>query len=253
MRLLIIVSGVMLVLTGLFCFANPGETFLALAFILGMVMIVSSIIQFISYWWGRANRKDNNGWIFVESIITLILGVLVMTGHIAADAAVPMVFGLWIMFSGVLRIGVATVINPINKKANFISTLIIGLLCAIGGLYGFLNPNLGNLPIAVLLGIMFLLQGISMLELGIHMPHEKKGNNNKPKAKRIKIQLMKPADAVATDDSEGNVAKEEINIDEIKQALESSSEPLEIPESEGPITFEAAAAEWKSAANDDEE
>lgn len=241
----------MLVLTGLFCFANPGETFLALAFILGMVMIVSSIIQFISYWWGRANRKDNNGWIFVESIITLILGVLVMTGHIAADAAVPMVFGLWIMFSGVLRISVATVINPISKKANFISTLIIGLLSVFGGLYAFLNPDLGNLPIAVLLGIMFLLQGISMLELGIHMPHEKKGN--KPKAKRIKIQLMKPADAVMTDDSEVDAPKEEINIDEIKQALEFSSEPPEIPESEGPITFEAAAAEWKSAANDDEE
>lgn len=240
----------MLVLTGLFCFANPGETFLALAFILGLAMILSSIIQFVSYWWGRSNRKDNNGWIFEESVITLILGVLVMTGHIAADSAVPMVFGLWTMFSGVLRISVATIINPANKKANFIATLLIGFLCVIGGLYAFLNPDLGNIPIAVLLGIMFFLQGISMLELGIHMPHEKK-DKNKPKAKRIKIQLMKPAEDVVNSDVAFEGTKEEIQIDEIKQALEKASEPPEIPVSEGPITFEAAAAEWKSAAGNE--
>lgn len=244
MRLLIIVSGIMLVMTGLFCFANPGETFLALAFVLGLAMILSSIIQFVSYWWGRASRKDNNGWIFVESIITLVLGVLVITNMIAADAAIPMVFGMWVMFSGVLRVVVATMINPINKKSNFISTLITGLSCCFGGLYAFLNPYFANLAIAILLGIMFLLQGISMLELGIHMPHEKK--EKKPKAKRIKIQIMNPVKSVLTPSS-GKAKAQEINLDEIKQALESAPAEEEPPVSDGPISYEEAAAEWQNA------
>ena len=180
----------MLVLTGLFCFANSGETFLALAFILGIVMILSSVIQIVSYWWGRENRSDNNGWIFAEAVITLILGVLVQTSLIAADAAIPMVFGLWVMFSGVLRFVVATMINPSKKKSNFVWAMLIGIAGTVCGIYAFVNPMTANLPIAVLLGIIFFVQGIGILELGIHMPHEKK--DGKPKAKMIKIQIRKP-------------------------------------------------------------
>lgn len=249
MRLLIIVSGIMLVLTGLFCFANPGETFLALAFILGVAMILSSVIQIISYWWGRSNRKDNNGWIFTEAIITLIMGILVLTELIAADAAVPMVFGMWVMFSGVLRVVVATMINPSNKKSNFISTLIVGLLCAVGGLYAFLNPVMANVPIAVLLGILFLLQGASMMELGIHMPHEKKEKQKQPKAKRILIQLKDPVKtAPAVADTPVKFEGEEIKFDDIRQALEGNigqAEPAK--KEEGPFSFEDAAAGWDKA------
>lgn len=191
----------MLVITGLFCFANSGETFLALAFILGLVMIVSSAIQIISYWWGRDDRTDNNGWIFAEAVITLILGVLVQTSLIAADAAIPMVFGLWIMFAGVLRFVAATMINPFKKKSNFFWTMIIGILGIVCGIYAFVNPMTANLPIAILLGIIFLMQGFGILELGIHMPHKKK--DGKPKARAIKIQIKKP---MVKDEGEGAAA-----------------------------------------------
>ncbi len=175
MRILTIISGILLVLTGVFCFANPGETFLSLAFILGLMMVINSIIQGIAYWWGRAgNQHDNNGWILTEAVITFILGILVLSNQIAADVAIPMVFGMWAMFSGILRVVTATMIDRHHKKANFIWTLATGLLCALGGLYAFLNPIIAGLAIAVLLGIMFVVQGISTLELGVHMPHEKK-------------------------------------------------------------------------------
>lgn len=187
MRVLTIISGVLLILTGVFCFANPGETFLSLAFILGLIMVISSVIQGIAYWWGRSDQSDNNGWILTEAILTFVLGVLVLSSQIAADVAIPMVFGLWVMFSGILRVVTATMINRSNKKANFIWTLIIGLLCGLGGLYAFLNSVIAGLAIAMLLGILFILQGISTLELGIHMPHEKK--EKKPKKKKHKKRI----------------------------------------------------------------
>lgn len=225
MRLLTIISGVMLIISGLFCFANAGETFLALAFILGLVMILSSIIQIISYWWGRVDRSDNNSWIFAEAIITLIMGVLIQTSLIAADAAIPMVFGMWAMFSGVLRFVVATLINPSKKTSNFLWTMIIGILGIICGIYAFVNPMTGNLPIAVLLGIIFLMQGIGILELGIHMPHEKK-DNSKPKARMIKIQIKNPmsknhknasqaSEKTVPEREELEIGSEVVNTDEI--------------------------------------
>lgn len=198
MRVLTIISGVLLVLTGVFCFANPGETFLSLAFVLGLIMVVNSIIQGISYWWGRGKKQnDNNGWIMTEAIITFILGALVLGSQIAADVAVPMVFGMWVMFSGILRVVAATNINLTNKKANFIWTMVTGLVCVVGGLYAFLNPIIAGLPIAILLGILFVLQGISTLELGIHMPHEKKETGPRKQPKRPEAPSQpKPAKQV---------------------------------------------------------
>ena len=240
MRLLTIISGGMLIMTSLFCYANPGETFLALAFVVGMAMILTGLVQCLAYWRGRDNRHDNNGWIFAEALMTFILGILVLTSLIAADAAIPMVFGLWVISSGILRVVVATMIDYKSKKANFIWTMAIGILCIATGLYSFLNPLIANLSIAVLVGLMFMIQGICTMELGVHMPHEKKEKVKKPKAKAIKIQIKKPVkkkadkktalftpisdvslDPVKFDD--GEVKKfmtEEIKLDDIRAALE---------------------------------
>lgn len=277
MRLLTIISGGMLVMTCLFCFANPGETFLALAFVLGMSMILTGIIQVVAYWWGRDSRRDNNGWIFADAITTFILGILVLTSLIAADAAIPMVFGLWVMFSGILRFVVATMIDPKTKRANFIWTMATGVLCVIAGLYAFLNPLTANLNIAILIGIMFLVQGVCTLELGIHMPHEKKEKAKKPKAKAIKIQIKKPVKkkatsveeimtaipAVAIDSEvidETDIKKfmtEEIKLDDIRAALEfnlggNQSEPSEETVESAESVSEAEIAETDETATEDE-
>ena len=262
MRLFTIISGIMLIMTSLFCYANPGETFLPLAFVLGCVMIITGIIQCVSYWWGREGRKDNNGWIFAEALITLILGILVITGLIAADAAIPMVFGMWVMFSGILRFVVATMINPSSKRANFIWAMLTGIIGTLSGLYAFLNPYIANLSIAVLLGFLFMIQGICTLELGIHMPHEKKEKKAKPKAKAIKIQIKKPvskkkapldimdiippvnidADNIGETDIE-KFKTEEIQLDDIRKALEFNFGAEEEPANEQEEMVEPIAEE----------
>lgn len=175
MRTLTIISGILLILTGVFCFANPGETFLSLAFIIGFSMVVNGVIHAAAYVQGRAgNKKDNNGWIMADAIIAIILGFLVLCNQIVADVAVPLVFGMWTMFSGILRIVSSSQIDRENKKGNFVWTFATGILCVVGGMYAFFNPILAGIAIAILLGALFVLQGISVLELGIHMPHEKK-------------------------------------------------------------------------------
>ena len=91
-----------------------------------------------------------------------------------------------------------------------------------------------------------MIQGICTLELGIHMPHEKKEKKAKPKAKAIRIQIKKPvskkkavldlndiipAVAIETDDiTETDIEKfktEEIQLDDIRKALEFNFEPKE--------------------------
>ena len=53
MRILTIISGIFMVLTGVFCFMNPGQTFLSLAFIVGLVMVINGLIHALAYFIGR--------------------------------------------------------------------------------------------------------------------------------------------------------------------------------------------------------
>lgn len=191
MRTLTIISGVLMLATGAFCFINQGQTFLALAFVVGIVMVINGIIHTISYIVGRGlnNRGDNNGWILVDALITLLLGILVLCNQLVVDMAIPMVFGMWVLVSGILRVEAATHINIERKRSNFRSTLITGILTVIVGIFGFINPFVAWITTVFLLGIFLCMQGINIIELGINMPHEKKDYIRIYKRKREPVKI----------------------------------------------------------------
>jgi len=191
MRILTVISGVLMALTGVFCFINSGQTFLSLAFIVGLIMVINGLIHGLAYFIGRGvhNKGDNNGWILTDALITLVLGILVLCNQLVADTMVPMVFGIWMLVSGILRIEAATHIDAQRKRTNFISTVITGIVTIIVGLFGFINPLTGLMTTAILVGMFLVMQGINIIELGIHMPHEKKTYVKIYKRKREPIRI----------------------------------------------------------------
>jgi uncharacterized membrane protein HdeD (DUF308 family) len=176
MRTLTIVSGVLMLACGVFCFVNTGQTFLNLAFVIGIVMVINGVIHTLAYLVGRGlhNKGDNNGWILVDALITLVLGILVLCNQLVVEVAIPMVFGMWVLVSGILRIEAASRINRDKKRTNFRSTLVTGILTVIVGVFGFINPIMAWVSVVFLLGIFLCMQGINVIELGVNMPHEKR-------------------------------------------------------------------------------
>lgn len=191
MRILTIIGGILMVLTGAFCFSSPGQTFLALAFIVGLVMVLNGTIHAVAYLSGRGlhNKGDNNGWILTDALITLLLGILVLCNQLVADTAIPMVFGMWVLVTGILRIEAATHINKEKKLKNFRTTMITGVLTTLIGLFGFINPLVAWLSTTFLLGFFMVMQGINIIELGINMPHEKKAYVKVYKRKREPVLI----------------------------------------------------------------
>lgn len=191
MRILTIIGGILMVMTGAFCFCSPGQTFLALAFIVGLVMVLNGTIHAVAYLSGRGlhNKGDNNGWILTDALITLLLGILVLCNQLVADTAIPMVFGMWVLVTGILRIEAATHINKEKKLKNFRITMLTGVLTTLIGLFGFINPLVTWLTTTFLLGFFMVMQGINIIELGINMPHEKKSYVKVYKRKREAVLI----------------------------------------------------------------
>jgi uncharacterized membrane protein HdeD (DUF308 family) len=191
MRILTIIGAILMILAGALCFISPGQTFLALAFVVGMVMVINGAIQTLSYLTGRGlnNKGDNNGWILVDALITLLLGILVLCNQLVADAAIPMVFGMWVLVTGILRIEAATRINKEKKRTNYRTAMVTGVVTTLIGLFGFINPLVTLLTTVLLLGFFLVMQGINALELGINMPHEKKSYVRIYKRKREAVKI----------------------------------------------------------------
>jgi uncharacterized membrane protein HdeD (DUF308 family) len=250
MRLLTVISGVLLVATGIFGIANQGVSFLAIAFVIGVVMIFSGTVQASGYIYGRySNRQEialedttstdkqrqyirtqnnSHGWIMIDGLVTFVLGLLVLSNQLKAEIAIISVFGMWMLTAGIRRVVTSSYIDRQKKSGNFYWTLGTGILNSAAGIYAFYNANLFQFPLATLLGGFFILQGISTLELGVHMPHRNKTNklfnNIEDRIQRtlIEFNLLKKEDLMEYAAVHSIKIKKSATKEEILQAIKSA-------------------------------
>ena len=220
MKGLTIVSGIILIAAGAFCFINPGQTFMTMAFVLGTVMALCGIIHVLAYVIGRTphGKGDNNGWILIDALLTLLLGILVLFNQLTVDMAIPMVFGMWVLVSGLLRLEAASRIDRQRKPGNFKATLITGVITVVMGLLGFINPFVTYVSIIPILGFFMLIQGINSIELGFNMPHKVKEDVKIYKKQRNAVRIE-------DEDSESTVDIQERVIE--KRKMETEQEFIE--------------------------
>ena len=220
MKGLTIVSGIIMIAAGAFCFINPGQTFMTMAFVIGTVMALCGIIHVLAYVIGRTphGKGDNNGWILIDALLTLLLGILVLFNQLTVDMAIPMVFGMWVLVSGLLRLEAASRIDRQRKPGNFKATLITGVITVVMGLLGFINPFVTYVSIIPILGFFMLIQGINSIELGFNMPHKVKEDVKIYKKQRNAVRIE-------DEDSESTVDIQERVIE--KKKMETEQEFIE--------------------------
>lgn len=171
MRILKIVSGLILIATALWCFANQGVTFSALAFVLGLVMIFTGITGVLTFW-KMEKRPEGLGWMVSEAITTGILGIVVLSDQLATDITISMFFGMWLLFSGSNRaVGAMTMKRQGSEAWRW--TFLFSAFSFIIGTYALLNQMFWGLPLGILLTLFFLIYGINILSMGVVLPHVK--------------------------------------------------------------------------------
>ena len=167
MRFIKIIMGIVMVALGFFSIANAGLSFMAMAFPVGVVILLIGAFECISYKQNGEDAEDRH-WVLIEGITTFILGIVVLSGNLVADVAVPAVFGMWAMISGIRYLVIMTHIDiKPEKNLDYYWTLIISILNCVVGLYAFFNMRLFAIPVLALLGIIFLIQGLSVIKVGV--------------------------------------------------------------------------------------
>lgn len=172
MKVLTCILGVLLVIGGFFCIFNPGSTYSTLAWIIGFCMLISAIGDICTY----SDRKAKgmaDGWSLAGAIISAVFGIILLISNgmqFALNTIIAILAGVWILASGIVKIISAVKLHkfrqtlPEERRGSvWLITLIIGILMALAGIIGFINPAVMALTIGMLMGIYILMTGVELI------------------------------------------------------------------------------------------
>ena len=175
MGIITLFIGLVVILSGIFAVANTGSTFAEIAFVIGITLVLLGAVLSVGYFVGRKKRtRGKHTWVMVDGSMSVFLGILILVNLINVENVIPYVLGMWVIYSGMLRIVAATSIEIGVKKLNFIAAMGTGVLLLVVGLLSFFNPIIVIFSTMELIGMFLIVQGIAAVELGINSPHSRK-------------------------------------------------------------------------------
>lgn len=152
--------GILICGVGVLVFFYPGEAYLTLSVLFGFIILFSGIAQIIIG--SGAPTGTGRGWLIAAGILEVILALMLMFNWGISAMILPFFLGFWLIFRGVVLIGMAVDMNRAGIRGNgwTIAAAILLILCAILIL---INPYIGAGALVVFLGIGFLMAGITAI------------------------------------------------------------------------------------------
>ncbi len=157
----ILLQGILLIILSIYIFSNPAEVLAGISFWFGLIVVVAGLLGIIG--WFVADKSEKEDMSLVWSILTSAFGFLMLFNLVAIMKAITVIFGLWILVSGLLLL-----INSWSLKGgNPISWVmaVAGILSLLAAVMMIFNLGIGAIGISTLLGLQVLLTGIALVLL----------------------------------------------------------------------------------------
>ena len=136
-RILSVVAGVLLIAAGIFCLFHQDVAILSAGFILGLVLLVSGVVEIVAFAMGRSVFMGS-GWLLLDGILSVLMSLFLLFNQTFTLLSLPFLFTFWLLFSGISRFvnsfdlkalgvrgwGWTTVMGAILMAAGFILSLI---------------------------------------------------------------------------------------------------------------------------------
>lgn len=170
-----VIIGIILLLTGIWTFRSPAESYLALAMIFSISFIFSGLLE-IFFAISNRDTLRNWGWTLVFGIATLVVGLILVRNPLISLATLPFYVGFMILFRSVGAIGYSMDLKE-HGELEWGTFMVLGVLGIIFSSIMLWNPVFGGLNIVIWTGIIFVTSGIFNIYLGFRMKRINKNVN----------------------------------------------------------------------------
>ena len=130
-----ILTSVVFAVLGLIIYLNPNTTFTLITYIVGAIFILIGIPRVLTYFKARADINVDN-FELVFGIIAILLGIVVIICSSFIQAILRISIGVWILYSGIIRLGGSFKLKGLNvSEYIWVTMLLIAIIMLIFGFY----------------------------------------------------------------------------------------------------------------------
>lgn len=173
MRIVMLVASLLMVGTGTFCIANANLSFLPVAIIVGLALLVMGISKLLVSLICKLNAHERvRAFIKLDASLAIVLGIVILSGQIREEQSAISIFALWATMNGFKSISLTKMNYKINTMIENVSQML-GLLTALIGIYSFFNSSLFNISALILVGICMMLIGLDCFKLSLQIEYRK--------------------------------------------------------------------------------
>ena len=141
----LVVSGIIMLAAGIFCLASPEGTLASLAWILGVLFIVSGVLTFFL---GRRKSEHIDTLHLVAAILLVAVGIIIIVQH----DFISILVGLVVMLEGIDFTAQSVRYHRAGVR-HWGVMLAIGVLVILLGLWAVLSHWVGATLLSVIIGI----------------------------------------------------------------------------------------------------
>lgn len=154
-------AGILFLLAGIYCLCNPDVGLLSLSLYLGIVMLISGIIDIVVF--AVSSRyAAGAGWFLADGILTVLLSLFLLFNQTFIVLSLPFLFAMWLLFSGINQFVHSFDLRQLGVRGwGWLTAL--GVVLAVVGFFSLFNPVADLFALSVLVGVLLLCEGVAML------------------------------------------------------------------------------------------
>jgi len=152
------IQGIALIIMSIYVLNNPLNALKGISVWIGVLIFFTGIVGIIS--WLFADRDAREIGSLVWSLITFVLGILMLMHLFATTRMITILFGLWMVFLGLHFIESGLIFKK-HQPFRW-TTVIAGLICIFAAVVLIFNLGTGA-GASLFIGVQMLLGGVALI------------------------------------------------------------------------------------------
>lgn len=157
-KILMGITGAALVALGVICVTKPIATLVSLAWIIGIVTLVSGISTLVN-WANMRKYVTQSGSIFLSAILQILIGIIFLRHDLILAVILPFMFAFYLIFEGINLSVRSFDYKKVGFKAWWLN-LALGLASAVLGFISLSTPAVAGASLSAFVGVGFITVGV---------------------------------------------------------------------------------------------
>lgn len=153
-----ILGALALVVLGILLIFESEATIVTISYVIGGILVAIGVLALLKFY-KEVKENDDTGMDLVYGIISIILGIVVISNPKAVASIIPIIMGLLIILNSGTKLQYSIELKKNNNNL-WKSTMILSLISTLCGVLLIFNPFKGAAFLTKLIGFLILLYAI---------------------------------------------------------------------------------------------